>query len=77
MTDFQRNPQYQISPKSVQWELRWYMQTGLQRHGRTNMTEAIDAFRDYAKAAKNAEPSFLFSSISSGFPEHGQWGRNM
>jgi hypothetical protein len=53
------------------------MQTDLQRHGRTDMTKAIDAFRDYANAPKNVQPSVLSSSMSSGFPEHGHGGRNM
>jgi hypothetical protein len=48
------------------------MQTDLQRHERMDVTDVIDAFRDYANATKNVQPSFLSSSISSGFPEHGQ-----
>ena len=37
-----KSPQYQISRKSFQWELRWY----IQKDGRTNMTKIIYVFRD-------------------------------
>ena len=50
-TDFHRCPQYQISQKSVHWQLRWCMQT----EGRTDRPadghdRVIDPLRDHADA---------------------------
>jgi hypothetical protein len=40
--DVPKSPQYQISRKSFQWELHFY----IREDGRTNMTKIIDVFRD-------------------------------
>ena len=64
-TDFRNSLQYQISRKSVKWELRWYTRTD----GRTVMSKIICAFRDYAKARIkiNLEVPRQFSDVELQF----------
>ena len=47
-TNFHRSPQYQLSRKSIQRETRRYMRTDR----RTDMTEVIGAFGEYANTPK-------------------------
>jgi hypothetical protein len=42
-TDFHKSAQYQISQKSVKWELRWH------EEGQTDITKLTGAIRDYEK----------------------------
>ena len=49
-TDFGKKPKYQVSSKSVLWELSCSMRT----EGQTNMTKLIVACRNFANAPKNA-----------------------
>jgi hypothetical protein len=50
MRQLRKDPQYQISRKSFQWESRWNM--------RTDGTKLTDAFRDYGKAPRSLQASF-------------------
>jgi len=50
VTDFRKIHKYQISSKSVQWELSCSMRTDR----RTDMTKLIAAFRNFANAPKNS-----------------------
>jgi hypothetical protein len=48
MTDFQKILKYQISWKSIQWELGMWMDDG-----ETGMTQLIVAFRNFVNVSKN------------------------
>jgi len=42
LTEFYRSPQYKVSRKFVQWQLRWHMR----RYIWTDITKLIGAFRE-------------------------------
>jgi hypothetical protein len=49
LMDVHKSPHYQISQKSIQWELHWRMRMDRQK----DTTKLIGAFHDYVDITKN------------------------
>jgi len=54
MIDFRKNPQFQISQKSIRWEMCWYVRTDSQEVGVADVMKwIVPFFANYAKVPQN------------------------